>query len=363
MDQREQGELTYLEKTYGEAAKRDAAAHQAAVKAQETARQSANRQAYIGNELMQKYLPQYQAMQGTSGMGTSQTDAAAAVNAYFGRVSENNAGFSENVAALEQAKAERDAQRESELRDKKYDVMSRYDDKRQQMAEEESTGLLGLMSGRANGYYGTDGKLSPDDYQNLWEFYTANESRLTEAGKRNAQDMLAEYKLAIRDAEEQAAVDRLGFIDGTAKVTTAPTKYEPEKNFEITDEKGRTFRVQIANEVTDETVKSEAGKVDSGEVFGYGGRLYVKNYDKVYEVEARQNSYKDNYTNLYNLYFGNGQGDEEQDAVAVSEGQKVLAEDLPLTVTKGARHPVGEVFRYNGKMYVKEADGKFYKIG
>ena len=53
VDQREQRELTYLEQTYGEAAKRDAAAHQAAVKAQETDRQSANRQAYIGSELLQ----------------------------------------------------------------------------------------------------------------------------------------------------------------------------------------------------------------------------------------------------------------------------------------------------------------------
>ena len=355
VDQREQGELTYLEQTYGEAAKRDAAAHQAAVKAQEAARQNANRQAYIGNELMQKYLPQYQAMQGTGGMGTSQTDAAAAMNAYLGQVSENNAGYAENVAALDQSKAERDAQRESELRDKKYDAVSRYDYERQQMAEEESTGLLGLMSGRADGYYGADDKLSPEDYQNLWEFYTANEGRLTEAGKRNAQDMLAEYKLAIRDAEEQAAVDRMGFVDGTAKITTAPTKYEPEKNFEITDEKGRTFRVQIANEVTDETVKSEAGKVDSGEVFGYGGRLYVKNYDKVYEVEARQNSYKDNYTNLYNLYFGRNMY-PEQDAVAAAE----TAVELPAWY-HSPFVPSNKPFKYQGEWYVKYADGTIQK--
>lgn len=321
VDQREQRELTYLEQTYGEAAKRDAAAHQAAVKAQETARQSANRQAFIGNELMQKYLPQYQAMQGTGGMGTSQTDAAAAMNAYFGQVSENNAGYAENVAALEQAKAERDAQRESELRDKKYDAASRYDYERQQMAEEESTGLLGLMSGRADGYYGSDGKISPEDYQNLWEFYTANEGRLTEAGKRNAQDMLAVYKLAIRDAEEQAAVDRLGFIEAGGKVSKAPAAFEEGKNFEITGADGERYRVQIAGEATDEAVLREASKVDSGEVFGYGGRLYIRNKDKVYAVEERSHFYKDEFSELYELYFGRGDKGETQEAVTVGANQ------------------------------------------
>jgi hypothetical protein len=395
VDQREQKELTYLEQTYGEAAKRDAAAHQTAVKAQETARQSANRQAYIGSELMAKYLPQYQAMQGTGGMGTSQTDAAAAMNAYFGQVSENNAGYAENVAALEQAKAERDAQRESELRDKRYDAMSRYDYERQQMAEEESTGLLGLMSGRADGYYGADGKISTEDYKNLLAFYTTNEDRLTEAGKRNAQDMLAEYKLAIRDAEEQAAVDRMGFIDGTARVTSAPSKYEPEKNFEVTDSKGRTFRVQIAGEVTDEAIKAEASKADSGEVFGYGGKMYIKNYDKVYEVEARTNFNKGDYASLYDLYFGQGQGVEQnkvtvgtlddRGTITVRDTPRVYKAGNNFTVQNGEgriydvqiagvlqhsskdaeaieKMETGKVYPYAGTLVVKSPEGKLYKV-
>lgn len=364
VDQREQGELTYLEKTYGEAAKRDAAAHQAAVKAQETARQSANRQAYIGSELMQKYLPQYQAMQGTGGMGTSQTDAAAAMNAYFGQVSENNAGYAENVAALEQAKAERDAQRESELRDKKYDAVSRYDYERQQMAEEESTGLLDTMAGRKKSFTGSDEKISPEDYQNLWDFYTANESRLTEAGKRNAQDMLAEYKMAIRDAEEQAAMDRNKYINKGVVLSGGLSDYgKVGNNFKVKDAAGNEYAVELGEQVGDQEVIDMADRAESGEIFAYGGKLYLKKDHAVYEVNRREQTKHEQYENLYNLYFGNGQGGEEQDAVAVSEGQKVLAEDLPLTVTKGARHPVGEVFRYNGKMYVKEADGKFYKIG
>lgn len=309
VDQREQRELTYLEQTYGEAAKRDAAAHQAAVKAQETARQSANRQAYIGSELMQKYLPQYQAMQGTGGMGTSQTDAAAAINTYFGQVSANNAGYAENVAALEQAKAERDAQREAELRDKKYDVMSRYDDKRQQMAETESTGLLGLMSGRADGYYGSDGKLSPEDYRNLWEFYTANEGRLTEAGKRNAQDMLAEYKLSIRDAEEQAAMDRNKFINKGVVLSGGLSDYgKVGNNFRVKDAAGNKYAVELGEQVGDQEVIAMADRANSGEIFAYGGKLYLKKDHTVYEVNRREQTKHDQYESLYELYFGGGSG-------------------------------------------------------
>lgn len=324
VDQREQGELTYLEQTYGEAAKRDAAAHQAAVKAQETARQSANRQAYIGSELLQKYLPQYQAMQGTGGMGTSQTDAAAAVNAYFGRVSENNAGYAENVAALEQAKAERDAQRESELRDKKYDVMSRYDDKRQQMAEEESTGLLGLMGGRADGYYGTDGKLSTEDYQNLLAFYKTNEGRLTEAGKRNAQDMLDVYKLAIRDAEEQAAMDRNKYINKGVVLSGGLSDYgKVGNNFRVKDAAGNEYAVELGEQVGDQEVIAMADRAKSGEIFAYGGKLYLKKDHTVYEVNRREQTKHDQYESLYQLYFGGGSGGSQQGAVTVGANQTV----------------------------------------
>ena len=331
LDQQEQGKLTYLEQTYGEAAKRDTAAHQAAVKAQETARQSANRQAYIGSELMQKYLPQYQAMQGTGGMGTSQTDAAAAMNAYLGQVSENNAGYAENVAALDQSKAERDAQREAELRDKKYDVMSRYDDKRQQMVEEESTGLLGLMSGRADGYYGSDGKLSAEDYRSLFNFYAQNEGRLTEAGKRNARDMLAEYKRAIRDAEEQAAMDRNKYINKGVVLSGGLSDYgKVGNNFLVKDADGNEYAVELGEQVNDQTVIDVASRANSGEIFAYGGKFYLKKDHTVYAVNRREQTEHDEYESLYNLYFGGGSGGSQQGAATEeteAKGGKVPYED------------------------------------
>ena len=329
---------------------------------------------------MQKYLPQYQAMQGTSGMGTSQTDAAAAMNAYFGRVSENNAGYAENMAALEQAKAERDAQRESELRDKKYDVMSRYDDKRQQMAEEESNGLLGLMSGRADGYYGSDNKLSQEDYQNLWEFYQANEGRLTEAGKRNAQDMLAEYKLAIRDAEEQAAMDRNKYINKGVVLSGGLSDYgKVGNNFRVKDADGNEYAVELGEQVGDQEVIAMADRAKSGDIFAYGGKLYLKKDHDVYEVNRREQTKHNEYESLYNLYFGGGSVGSQQGAVTVGNDEKagtaVKAKNIygqEETVTLGERvttpifpleyMEVGVIYDVNGERHMKDASGVVYKV-
>ena len=316
IDQREQRDLTQLEQIYGAQEQRDAAAHAAAVKEQRVQRQEANRQEYIGSELMAKYLPQYQAMQGTGGMGTSQTDAAAAYNAYLGRVSGNNAAYAGNVAALDQQKVERDAQRDAERQEREFSIRDAYESERQTLAEEESAGVLGLIEGRGQGYYGTDGKISQADYDKLVEFYKQNEGRLTEAGKRNAEDIMDVYREAIRSQQEQTAMDRMGFIEGTGKVSKAPAKFEKGRNFEITDTSGKTFRVEIGEEATDQTILGKAANVDSGEVFGYGGKLFIRNQDRVYAVEARENSYKNEFASLYDLYFGGG---DRQDAVTVEK--------------------------------------------
>lgn len=316
VDEMEQRDLTYLEQTYGAQAERDTAAHASAVKAQGQARQAANREAYIGSELMQKYLPQYQAMQGTAGMGTSQTDAAVAYNAYLGRVSDNNASYARNVAALDQQKAETDAQREAEKREREFAIRDVYEGERQMMAQDESDGLLSLMAGRAEGYYGTDGKISSEDYEDLAAFYAANEARLTEAGKRNAQDLLGEYKLAIRDAEEQAAIDRRGYVEKGITVAKNPVSYEPGRNLTVKDGSGSTYSVKLGEAVADQDVMSQADKADSGEVFAYGGKLYLKQDQTVYAVE-RRNGQKGDYTSLYDLYMGRSGADEKQETAEV----------------------------------------------
>jgi len=315
IDEREQRDLTRLEEVYGTQAERDAAAHEAAVKAQAVQRREANRQEYIGSELMAKYLPQYQAATGTGGMGISRTDAAAAFNAYLGRVSDNNAAYAGHVAELDAQKAERDSQREAERREKEFDIRDAYDEERMVAAEKESIDVLKLIDGRARGFVGDDEKISRSDYDRIVDYYTQQEGRLTEAGKRNAADILDAYRELIRDEREQAAVDRMGFIEGVGQIRKAPSKFEAGRNFEISGADGRVHRVQIAGEVTDPDIRAEAAKAGPGEVFGLDGRLFASHQGKVYEVEARTNSYKDEFASLYDLYYGDarntGSGQQE----------------------------------------------------
>ncbi len=376
LDEQEARENTYLEQVYGAQAERDAAAHQAAVKAQETARKEANRREYIGNELMQRYLPQYQAMQGTAGMGTSSTDALAVYNAYLGRVSGNNAAYAQNVAALDQQKAELDFLREAEKREAEFDVRNRYEDERQQQAEKESDGLLLLMAGKADGYYGTDEKISQEDYDNLLAFYRANENRLTEAGQRNALDALAEYREDIRSEEEQRAMDRMDYVDAGAKVSKDPGKYEPEKKFEIKDADGKVYHVQIREEVVGGEVLDAAHEALSGDVFSYGGQLYFKENGRVYSIERRTNSFPDDFTNLYNLYMGRSSvvpvSTETDDYVegSVIRVKNQYGKEETVTVGEREKYPTypqeymetGVVYNVNGERIIKDASGVIYKV-
>ena len=125
--------------------------------------------------------------------------------------------------------------------------------------------------------------------------------------------MLEEYRLAIRGEEEQAALDRRGYLEKGVTVSKAPGKYKPGKNLTVTDGNGAAYSVELGEEVLDQSVLDQADKADSGEVFAYGGKLYLKQDQTVYAVE-RRNGQKGDYTSLYDLYMGRS----EQETVDVS---------------------------------------------
>jgi hypothetical protein len=59
-----------------------------------------------------------------------------------------------------------------------------------------------------------------------------------------------------------------------------------------------------------------ADRAKSGEIFAYGGKLYLKKDHTVYEVNRREQTKHDQYESLYELYFGGGSG-AQQGAVTV----------------------------------------------
>lgn len=396
-------DMAYIADRYGTQQKVADDQHAAAVKEQEAARKDANRQAYIGQELLQKYLPQYQAAHGTAGMGTSATDAAASYNAYLGRVSGNNANYADNVAGLDAAKAMADTERKQAQAAAEKDVLDYYRDKEDLLAEETSAGFEGLLANRA-GYLmnnNTDGKLSQADYDSLLAYAEANRGRLTESGWQNVQDLLESYRLNIRSADDQAAADKNAYIEKGVTLSRGLSDYsDPGNNFWVKDSNGREYAVELVGETQDSTVVAQADKAASGEVFAYGGKLYLKSGSKVYEIDRRKISKHDEYEALYNLYFGNqpstpsvdvpaAEGNNPDAAhpstddiqvlykdayaehggdVAYSPGQLVYgANKEKYRVSRKIKEPPqimlymepGTVFNYDGKKYVRDSYAVF----
>lgn len=320
--------MAYVADLYGTQQKVADDQHEAAVKAQEAARREANRQAYIGQELIQKYLPQYQAAQGTLGMGASATEAANAYNAYLGRVSGNNANYADNVAELDAAKAIADANRKQAQAADEKDVLDYYREKEDLAAEQASAGFEGMLAQRA-GYLmeqAADGKLSQADYDSLLAYANINRGRLTPAGWQNVQDLLEGYKLNIRTSDEQSSLDKNAYIEKGVTLSRGLSDYsDPGNNFWVKDANGKEYAVELVGETQDSTVIDQANKADSGEVFAYGGKLYLKSGSKVYEIDRRKISKHDEFEALYDLYFGNGKQQEQKVNAESSSTERVPA--------------------------------------
>lgn len=399
-------DMAYIADRYGTQQKVADDQHAAAVKEQEAARKDANRQAYIGQELLQKYLPQYQAAHGTAGMGTSATDAAASYNAYLGRVSGNNANYADNVAGLDAAKAMADTERKQAQAADEKDVLDYYREKEDLAAEQASAGFEGMLAQRA-GYLmeqAADGKLSQADYDSLLAYANINRGRLTPAGWQNVQDLLEGYKLNIRTSDEQSSLDKNAYIEKGVTLSRGLSDYsDPGNNFWVKDANGKEYAVELVGETQDSTVIDQANKADSGEVFAYGGKLYLKSGSKVYEIDRRKISKHDEFEALYNLYFGgqtNALQVEPQAAETVTTEKDVSTEEkitelfadvqvgnvgglgyapgMEIIGKNGEKRAVGNemrkppaimlyvtpgtVFRYEGKEYIRDDSGTVYEV-
>lgn len=310
---------------------RERLAHAEAVRDASKERQTANRQEYLGHELLQKYLPQLQAMQGTSGMGTSATDAITAYNAYLKRVSDNNAAYAGNIHALNVQKANTDAIRQQEKADADAEralqrtqteadmwmkrleqekaIEDYYRDLREAEERTANDNLLSLIEGRASTKYGEDGYMSQKDFDELSSFVEQNKGRLTDLGKQTAEDMLEGYRDAIRDAEDQKYLDRNEYIN--IGVTYDGGLNDPGRignNFTVKDKAGNTYKVEVGRQETRDDVQQQASKAKEGEVFSYGGQLYIVIGSDVYQVNSRSGkNNKEKYNELEQLYWNSVQ--------------------------------------------------------
>ncbi len=127
-------------------------------------------------------------------------------------------------------------------------------------------------------------------------------------------------------------------------------------NFSLEDGSGTRYNIESAGKITDTNINEVAKDVKDQQVFGYQGNIYLKSGGVVYQVQARSNSYADDWKALYSKFFKDGDTSStsyasEQAANAKSGGGNSNFQIVQDYITKnglreGDRGRWGQAFKY-----------------
>ena len=141
-------------------------------------------------------------------------------------------------------------------------------------------------------------------------------------GSKNALNAIY-YKLYTPITKNVTFNNDGGFL-GMGSRTTG----EPGNNFSVIASDGTKYRVEYGGEATDTNIKEVASDLNDGQVFGYQENLYIKQNGKIYKIQNRENSSPDQYNELYNIFFGDGDPTSVQSANAAGEAAKKQWDNL-----------------------------------
>ena len=82
------------------------------------------------------------------------------------------------------------------------------------------------------------------------------------------------------------------------------TDFSSGDNFSVKDSSGFKYRIESGGEVADSEIAEAAYNVGNNQVFGYGGKIYLKRGGKIYLIQKRANSYEDHFNKLYAKFYG-----------------------------------------------------------
>ncbi len=340
-----------IDTRYDVAEEKERAQYNAAIRQQRAARSSAKREAYIAHERLQKYLPQARAVQGIEGMGMTETAKVLGLNAYLGNRSAADAAYAAGVrdldAQLLESQSERElarAQEEAAAKDtylKESDSLLReyrqkLDDKAREEAEAElaylaereallreyrekeetkaseeaaarSTAVGTMLQGMSDQAFGSDGKLSQEGYNTLEAYLDANRDKVSPLDAELYDMTLEGYRNQIRSEAEQMALDKTDFIDVGVTLAGGISNFDDDgNNFKVKDASGNTYKVELDapnGAVTDGEVLARANMTNKGDIFAYGGKLYLDNGSEVYAIRSQGGFDQDDWDALYNLFF------------------------------------------------------------
>lgn len=162
---------------------------------------------------------------------------------------------------------------------------------------------------------GEDGKISQSDYQAIVDYVNGYKGRLDEGQIARLNTILEGNQAYIRsEQEEQETAKQDGYHSvKTSDVTFnnnggwwifGSTDFSAGDNFSVIDNSGFKYRIESGGEVanTDEIAKA-AYNVGNNQVFGYGGKIYLKRGGKIYLIQKRANSYEDHFNKLYAKFY------------------------------------------------------------
>lgn len=161
---------------------------------------------------------------------------------------------------------------------------------------------------------GDDGKISQSDYDEIAKYIESYKGRLSDSQIASLNALLEGNQTYVRTQEQEQETQKqdayhtvvtgdVDFNNNGGWWIFGSTDFSAGDNFSVKDSSGRKYRIESGGEVADEEIAQAAFEVGNNQVFGYGGKIYIKRGGKIYLIQKRANSYEGDYNDLYAKYY------------------------------------------------------------
>lgn len=190
------------------------------------------------------------------------------------------------------------------------------DDENKKKSESEALykEVAGAVAVKIESAMGEDGKMSQSDYEAIMDYVNGYKGKLDDGQIARLMTSLEANQSYVRTEQQQAEADKQ---DGYHSIVTSDvdfnnnggwwifgsTDFSSGDNFSVKDSSGFKYRIESGGEVADSEIAEAAFNVGNNQVFGYGGKIYIKRGGKIYLIQKRANSYEDHYNKLYAKFY------------------------------------------------------------
>lgn len=162
---------------------------------------------------------------------------------------------------------------------------------------------------------GDDGKISQSDYQAIVDYVNGYKGKLDDGQIARLMTSLEANQSYVRSEQEQLEATKqddyhtiktsdVVFNNNGGWWIFGSTDFSSGDNFSVRDDSGFKYRIESGVEVADSEIAEAAYNVGNNQVFGYGGKIYIKRGGKIYLIQKRANSYEDHFNKLYAKFYG-----------------------------------------------------------